>query len=98
MRIKGSRPTDHGVDRITRYGDLCSERFVPLRLYPRRVDTMLDWIFEKFSSSPVAGEPQAALAALIDRSDLSDLVRLLRDTEAAADNGESLVGDETATI
>lgn len=59
---------------------------------------MLDWIFEKFSSLPVAGEPQAALAALIDRSDLSDLVRLLRDTEATADNGESLVGDETATI
>jgi len=43
-------------------------------------------------------EPQAALAALIDRSDLSELVRLLRDTDIAADNGETLVGDETAAI
>jgi hypothetical protein len=98
VRINGNRPADHGVDRITRYADPGSERFVLSRLYVRRVDTMLNWIVGKFNSLPVAGEPEAALAALIDRSDLSDLVRLLRDTDTAADNGESLVGDETVTI
>lgn len=59
---------------------------------------MLNWIFGKFSSLPVAGKPEAAIAALIDLSDLSDFVRLLRDSDTAADNGDSLVGDETAEI
>jgi len=58
---------------------------------------MLSWMFGKFSSLSVVEEPQAALAALIDRSDLSDLVRLLRDTDIAADDRDSLVGDETAS-
>ena len=50
---------------------------------------MLRWIFVKFGVAAAAeGQSQAALAGLIDRSDLSEIVRLLRDTDddASADN------------